>query len=246
MGLFQHKKDPQDDAAQAEEHFFDEYYREELRNHGRWYFEKVIKENGVLFKQDLDATVAQVNNDLKEHLAIQLDETIAQVTTELKGHVVKRFDEQFIEYGKAMKEAQDSALESLTSSAQSLQEQHQKLSDTLQKSIADQDALLTTISNESKDRIVAMEEAQKAALESLNRSAEAMEEQYKTLHETLEKNVATQEEVLVGAFEQNMSQIIEHYLLAALGDSYDLKAQIPSIIHQMEENKQAIVDDMKL
>lgn len=246
MGLFNHKKDPQDEAAAAEEHFFDEYYREELRNHGRWYFEKVIKENGVLFKQDLDATVAQINNDLKEHLAIQLDETIVQVTAELKGHVVKRFDEQFIEYGKAMKEAQDSALESLNSSAQSLQDQHQKLSDALQKSIADQDALLTTVSNENKDRIVAMEEAQKAALESLNRSAEAMEVQYKSLQETLEKNVATQEEVLVGAFEQNMAQIIEHYLLGALGDQYDLKAQVPSIIKQMEENKQAIVDDMKL
>lgn len=52
--------------------------------------------------------------------------------------------------------------------------------------------------------------------------------------------------MLVDAFEQNMAQIIEHYLLGALGDQYDLKAQLPSIIKQMQDNKQAIVDDMKL
>jgi hypothetical protein len=38
MGLFQHKHDPKkspsDDLLPEEEHFFDEYFREELRNHG--------------------------------------------------------------------------------------------------------------------------------------------------------------------------------------------------------------------
>jgi hypothetical protein len=43
-----------------------------------------------------------------------------------------------------------------------------------------------------------------------------------------------------------MAQIVEHYLLGALGDQFDMKAQLPSILQQLEENKQAIVDDMKL
>ena len=43
-----------------------------------------------------------------------------------------------------------------------------------------------------------------------------------------------------------MAAIVERYLLGALGDQYDLKAQLPAIIKQMEENKQAIADDMKL
>ena len=64
--------------------------------------------------------------------------------------------------------------------------------------------------------------------------------------ETLEANAAKQQEILAKAFEENMAQVIEHYLLGALGDQYDLKAQLPAIIKQMEENKQAIVDDMKL
>ena len=43
-----------------------------------------------------------------------------------------------------------------------------------------------------------------------------------------------------------MAQVVEHYLLGALGDQYDVKAQLPSIIKQLEDNKQVIVDDMKL
>jgi len=58
--------------------------------------------------------------------------------------------------------------------------------------------------------------------------------------------VASQEEMLVGAFQSNMAAIVEHYLLGALGDQYDLKAQLPAIIKQMDENKKAIVDDMQL
>ncbi len=62
----------------------------------------------------------------------------------------------------------------------------------------------------------------------------------------LEMSINKQQTILVDAFQQNMARIIEHYLLTAVGEKYDLKAQLPSIIQQMEANKQAIVDDMKL
>ena len=47
MGLFHHKQSKKDSGADDEnqDQFFDEYFREELRNRGRWYFEKVITEN---------------------------------------------------------------------------------------------------------------------------------------------------------------------------------------------------------
>jgi len=250
MGLFQHKqtqkKSPKEQAIDTEEHFFDEYFREELRNHGRWYFEKVIKEDGDLFKKDLDGTIAQVKVDLKEHLTKELDDTIAQVNAYLKEHVTKQLDEQLSAYSKALKDAQDEALESLKGSAEDLKKQHEELSTTLQKSVANQEVMLNTLFQENMNRMTAMKDAQDVALQSLNRSAQELEEQHKKLSSTLEENVAKQEEVLVSEFEGNMAQIIEHYLLDSLGDQYDLKAQLPSIIQQMESNKKAIVDDMKL
>ena len=251
MGLFQHKKQSQktlsdDEIVEFEQHFFDENFREELRNHARLFFEQVIKENGTLFKQDLDEAIKQINTELKDHTISQLDATINEVNAYLKEHVTQQLDAQFLEYGNTIKEAQDSVLQSLNQSVTKLEEQHQELSVTLKKNIEEQEKLLTDVSKENLDRLNSMKEAQDSALESLNHSVEALKGQYERLSVTLQKNVEEQENVMIGAFQENMAQIIEHYLLGALGDQYDMKAQLPSIIKQMDENKQAIVDDMKL
>lgn len=248
MGLFKskHKSQTDDGGTEAERRFFDENFREELRNHGRLYFEKVISENGVLFKEDLDATITQLTIGIKEHVVTQLDATIAEINVELKDHAEKQLDAQYLEYTKAMKGAEDVTLQSLTTSAQTLQQQHEQLSATLQKSIANQGVMLSSMFQENMAQMTSMKAAQAAAVQSLASSAQAMQEQYQQLTATLQKNVTAQEEVLIKGFETNMAQIIEHYLLGALGDQYDLKAQLPSIIKQLEANKQAIVDDIKL
>jgi uncharacterized protein YbjQ (UPF0145 family) len=251
MGLFQHKQDdskksPSDKLLPEEQHFFDDYFREELRNHGRWYFEKVINENGELFKRDLQETIAQVNVDLKDHITKQLDGAIAQVNQELKEHTTKQLEDQFNEYSKSLKEAQEQALRSMTESAETLKRQHDELRTALEKNVHDQQDLLHNAFEENKTQISSMKEAQDAALKWLNQSAQALNDQYQNINTTLQKNVAAQEEMLVSGFQNNMAAIVEHYLLGALGDQYDLKAQLPAIIKQMEENKEAIADDMKL
>jgi hypothetical protein len=251
MGLF-HKQQPKtsnDDGAvdaEQEQHFFDEYYREELRNHGRWYFEKVIDENGALFKQDLDATIGQVKVELKEHITKQLDEAIAQVNIELKDHATKQLDDQFAQYTNTMKEAQDQALQAMNASSQALREQHEQLGKTLQQNIAEQESLLHGAFEDNKARISAMKDAQDVALKSLTDTAQSLQEHYEQLHTALAQKVADEEAALIKQFEDNMAQIVEHYLLGAFGDQYDLKAQLPSIIKQLEANKQAMADDIKL
>lgn len=254
MGLFQgihHSDDktPDEEKADAVEHLLDDDFREEMRDRARLYFDRVINENAALFKQDLDATVAHINTELKQHVARQLDEQfveIARVNNELKEHISTQLDERLSEFDKTMKEAQDMALQSLHHSAEALQGQHQQLSQALQKDVTEQEAMLHSVFEENKAHMISMKDAQASALQWLNESAQAMQEQNKQVAQTLQKNVAAQEEMLVSGFEQNMAQIVEHYLLGALGDQYDLKSQLPSIIKQMETNKQAIVDDMKL
>lgn len=250
MGIFQHKQDPKktssDELLGEEQHFFDDYFREELRNHGRWYFEKVINENGELFKRDLEQTIAAVNAELKDHITKQLDGAIQQVNKELKEHTEKQLQQQFDEYSKSLKEAQEKALGSMTESAETLKKQHDELRTALQKNVNDQQALLHNAFEDNKQQITSMKEAQDAALKWLNQSAQALNDQYQNINTTLQKNVAAQQEMLVSGFQSNMAAVVEHYLLGALGDQYDLKAQLPAIIKQMDENKQAIVDDMKL
>lgn len=231
MGLFQSKKQPKkrppiDETSDGVQRFFDGYFAE-LRTRGRQQFEQSVEQNEALFKKDLDATVAKAN-------------------AEIKAHITKRLDEQIAENNDILQDAQEQALKSLTQSSKDLQDQHKQLNDLLQKNIADQQEALKIAFDENKAQIAAMREAQASALQWLNESAKALQEQHQQLSQTLQKNVLDQETMLVTAFEENMAQIIEHYLLGALGDQYDLKAQLPAIIHQMETNKQAIVDDMKL
>lgn len=258
MGLFQNKpqakqQSTQDQAAAIEQRFMDENFREELRNHGRLYFEKIIEENGVLFRKDLDATVAKVDTELKEHITTQLDYAIANMNAELKEHVTKQLDVQLTEYTRSIKEAQDIAIESLNHSVKTVQEQHQQLGESLERDVtmlsrkvADQEAILTNAFKENADRVLAMKDAQAQTLAWLNKSVQALQEQHEQLAALLQTNLATQEAMLVNTFQENMAQVIEHYLLGALGEQYDMKAQLPAILQQLEANKQEIVDDIKL
>jgi hypothetical protein len=254
VGLFQHKKEahkqtPEERATDAVEQLFDDEFREEMRARARSYFDRVVNENAALFKQDLDATVAHINTELKQHAARQLDDQlveIAHANSELKEDVTRQLKERFDEYDKTIKSAENAARDSITRSNQTLQEQYQQLNTVLQKNIARQDTMMMAAFDENKTRIAATKDAQDAALQWLNRSAQALQDQHQQLSNALQQSVVRQEEMLVTAFEENMARIVEHYLLGALGDQYDMKAQLPSIIKQMEANKQAIVDDMKL
>lgn len=275
MGLFQHKQThvptPEEQALEAAQIAFGEDYRKELREKGRLKFDQIIGESATIFKNDLDATVSQVTKELKEH-------------------IVEQLDKQLVEYGQLMKDAQELALKSLNTSAQTLQNQHKELSETLKKNVIDQEEMLTNVVKDTQTlaveslnrsskaldekyteltgllaknvgeqervlvqtfqenivRINEMKEAQSVAVQMLQRSTQAVEQQYQLLTTTLKNNVDSEKNMLVNAFQDNMAHIIEHHLLDALGEQYDLKAQLPEIVKQMEANKAAIVEDMKL
>ncbi len=252
MGLFNGKKRPQQTLsgpAVAARELFDENLREELRTQGKLYFERVINESAALFKQDLDATISHVNTELRQQVARQLDDQFAEVNkvnAHLREHVAKQLDDQFEDYSKTMKDAQNLALEALNRSAQALEDQHKQLAVSLEKSVASQDAMLTAALNDKSAQVTEMKEAQDAAMQALNRSAEALKQQHEQLAVLLQKGIVEQQQLLISSFEQNMAKIVEHYLLQSLGSEFDLKSQLPSIIKQMEANKQAISDDMKL
>ena len=251
MGLFQHKqqsdqKSPIVEVFENEKNFFDESFREEIRAHAREYFDSVIKENVVLFKKDLDEAVVAISDELKTHTLEALDGSIAKVNTELKEHTIKQLDEKFAAYGKEMKDAQDATLNNLNKSAETLENQYQDLTTMIQKSIANQGVMINGVFEENMSRMTAMKDEQASAIQTIKDSAVSLQTQAAQLGETLKKNIEDQENVVLTAFQDNMAQIVEHYLLGALGDQFDLKAQLPLIIKQMEANKDAIIGDMKL
>lgn len=162
-----------DIAEEDATHLFNKEFREELRNRGRLRFEKIIDENAMFLKQDLDMTISQLNEYMKQQISAKLDE-------------------EFSAYVKAMHEAQE------------------------------------------------------LALGSLQRTAQEVEAQRLQLAEALKKDVAEREEAILKVYEDNMAKIVEHYVLQSLGDQFDLKSQLPYIIAQVETNKHAIMEDMRL
>lgn len=88
MGIFQTKnKSPLDEESERVLQFFDDNFREELRNRGREYFEQAINENSAAFKLDLEGTIAQINTELKEHITTQLDAAIVRIGSEISSTV---------------------------------------------------------------------------------------------------------------------------------------------------------------
>jgi len=162
-----------DIAEEDATHLFNKEFREELRNRGRLRFEKIIDENAMFLKQDLDLTISQLNEYMKKEISAKLDG-------------------EFAAYSKAMQEAQE------------------------------------------------------LALGSLQKTAKEVEEQRLALATALKKDVAEREAALLKVYEDNMAKIVEHYVLLALGDQFDLKSQLPYIIGQLETNKQTIMEDMRL
>ncbi len=146
----------------------------------------------------------------------------------------------------AVQHEQDKALRSLTENTDNARRQSSELGQMMQKSISDQAAALSAVYQDNLSRVAATRDAQAKALESLERSTQALQQQYDQMSELLNKSVANQKAMLVELINDNMARIIEHYLVGALGEKSDIRAQLPSILEQMEQHKQDMVDDMKL
>ncbi len=88
-------------------------------------------------------------------------------------------------------------------------------------------------------------DAKQLAVDSIEKTQAAIEQQRQILNEQLQKEVEDQKAHLLGQFEQNMADIVNHYVLAAIGNQIDLTDQLEYILTELEENKQAIIEDVK-
>lgn len=88
-------------------------------------------------------------------------------------------------------------------------------------------------------------DAKQLATEALNKTQAAIEQQHQILSQQLQTQVAEEKQRLMARFEENMSDIINHYVLAAIGNQIDLSDQLEFIIGNLEANKKAILEDVK-
>jgi len=87
-------------------------------------------------------------------------------------------------------------------------------------------------------------DAKQLAIESIQKTNAAIDEQRELLGQQVQKEIIGEKQQLVQRFEQNMTDIINHYVLAAIGDQIDLNDQLEYILADLEANKKAIIEDI--
>ena len=105
------------------------------------------------------------------------------------------------------------------------------------------------ISRELKEAFLnyqgAITDAKQLAVESIEKTKTAIDEERKNLVAQLATEVAEEKERRIKQFDERMSEIINHYVLAAIGNQIDLGDQLEYILAEMEAHKQAILEDVR-
>lgn len=89
-------------------------------------------------------------------------------------------------------------------------------------------------------------DAKELALSSVEKITASLEEQRAALTSGLEADVIARKKQIMDEFEKNMADVVNHYLVAAVGEQVDLNAQLQYILQELQKNKQAIIEDLKL
>lgn len=159
-------------AKEDVDHVFNDEFRQELRNRGRLYFEKIIGDNAMFLQQDLRLTTSQLNEYMK-------------------GEITRKLKEEFDKYEQSIMDAKE------------------------------------------------------VALASLQKTNDAIDEQRQTLGKEVQEELLAEKKQLIEHFEANMAEIVNHYVLAAIGNQIDLSDQLEYILAELEANKKAIIEDIQ-
>lgn len=105
------------------------------------------------------------------------------------------------------------------------------------------------ISKELKDAFVnyqgAITDAKQLAVESIEKTKTAIDEERRALIGQLEKEVAEEKARRIKQFDERMADVVNHYVLQAIGNQIDLNDQLEYILAELEANKQAILEDVR-
>ena len=88
-------------------------------------------------------------------------------------------------------------------------------------------------------------DAKQLAIESIEKTKLALDQQRQQMSEQVHEEILAEKARLISQFESNMTDIVNHYVVAAVGDQIDLSDQLEYILGDLEQNKKAIIEDIK-
>lgn len=87
-------------------------------------------------------------------------------------------------------------------------------------------------------------DAKELAVASITKTQEAIEQQRQMMGQQLTQEIANEKARMVKRFEDSMADIVNHYVLAAVGNQIDLNDQLEYILSELETNKKDIIEDI--
>ena len=87
-------------------------------------------------------------------------------------------------------------------------------------------------------------DAKQLAIDSIQKTNTAIDEQRQVMSQEVQKEIIAEKQQVIKRFEANMTGIINHYVLAAIGNQIDLSDQLEYILGELDANKAAIIEDI--
>lgn len=88
-------------------------------------------------------------------------------------------------------------------------------------------------------------DAKQLAVESIQKTNAAIDEHRQVLSLQVQEEIAKEKEQVIKRFEENMANIVNHYVMAAVGNQIDLSDQLEYILGELDANKKDIVEDIR-
>ena len=87
-------------------------------------------------------------------------------------------------------------------------------------------------------------DAKQLAIDSIEKTNKAIEDQRAALSQQVQAQIEAEKQRLIEHFKKNTADIINHYIMLAIGNQIDLSDQLEYIVAELEANKQAILEDI--
>lgn len=88
-------------------------------------------------------------------------------------------------------------------------------------------------------------DAKQLAIDSIQKTQDTIEQQRELLSAQLHEQITAEKERLLQRFESRMADVVNHYVLEAVGEQIDMSEQLDFILAQIERNKEAIMQDIR-
>ena len=88
-------------------------------------------------------------------------------------------------------------------------------------------------------------DAKQLAIDSIEKTQATIEQQRQLMTQQLAEQLNAERTRTMARFESHMADVVNHYIMTAIGDQIDLSDQLEYIINDIEVNKAAIIEDIK-